>query len=67
MKRIVIVLAALAITATACETEPFNPAQCDYEQAQTTEPAVTPADRTEWADYNGDGVVVLCMWTGVVG
>ena len=66
MFRLVVVV-ALAVTLTACQTrEPFDPIHCDYEQAQVTQPAVFPADRTVWVDYDGDGVVVLCMWTGMV-
>jgi hypothetical protein len=55
-----------ALAGCMSESQVFDPIHCDYEQAQTTAPAVAPADRSEWADYNGDGVVVLCMWTGVV-
>ena len=58
-----LLLAAVSIAAlSACDpTGSFDPVKCDYEQAQfTTAPA--PVDRAEWVDYNGDGVVVLCMW-----
>jgi hypothetical protein len=66
MKR-VFVLGASVAALTACQSgEVFDPVHCDYEQAQSTAPAVMPADRSEWVDYDGDGVVVLCMWTGVV-
>jgi predicted small lipoprotein YifL len=61
-------LAALVPTLAACESDgPFDPVHCDYEQAQTTQATVQPADRTEWVDYDGDGIVVVCMWTGAVG
>jgi hypothetical protein len=48
----------------SCESQVYEPAKCDYEQAQWTEPAVRPMERAEWVDYNDDGVVVLCMWVG---
>ncbi len=61
-------LAAAALIAApvlaSCESQVYDPTHCDYEQAQWTEPAVRPMERAEWVDYNDDGVVVLCMWTG---
>ncbi len=68
MKTVTSIAAALfAIAALAsCDSQVYDPIKCDYEQAQWTEPAVRPVERAEWVDYNGDGVVVLCMWTGMV-
>lgn len=66
MKTVTLILAMT--TLAACDiggNDTFDPAHCDYEQAHTAQPAVVPADRTEWVDYDADGVVVLCMWTGV--
>jgi hypothetical protein len=64
MKTVTCIAALLAATLTGCMGEPYDPIKCDYEQAQWTEPAVRPMERAEWVDYNDDGVVVLCMWTG---
>ena len=65
MLRITLVVASVLALA-ACETaEPFDPSHCDYEQAEFTTP-LAPVDRAEWTDYDGDGVVVLCMWVSDV-
>lgn len=70
MKPVITALALLLAvpTLTSCDRadDVYDPLHCDYEQAQTTQAEVAPVDRAEWADYNGDGVVVLCMWTGMV-
>ena len=66
MKTVTSILALFtAITLTGCMGEPYDPTNCDYEQAQTVEAVIQPVERAEWVDYNGDGVVVLCMWTGM--
>jgi hypothetical protein len=68
MKRtFIIATLAVAPVLAACESRVYDPAKCDYEQAQTVEAIIRPVERAEWIDYNDDGVVVLCMWTGMAG
>ena len=67
MRILAIVSALAAVTLTGCQSDVFDPSKCDYEQAQTVEAVIQPVKRAEWVDYNDDGVVVLCMWTGMAG